>query len=202
VISIRVKNKDAVKKQLEKAEKTFPQKFADAMREPLKRGANEGRKLARQQFGRGASQSKAFGFSLRKAKGAALSFVARLGFIRGRRRFLANFFERGATIKPKKRAHLYVPILGNRGRDGQALISAREAISQGNTFIQRSRSGNLILFQRPTAATAEFSGSVTPLFALKDRVTLRARPVFEPIRAKFEPQIQKAAEDAVRKAIE
>lgn len=202
MIKIRVKNQQQVKARLEKAEKTFPQKFADALRVPLRTNANEGRRIARQKFGSRSSQAKAFGFSLKKVRGKALAFVARLGFIRTQRAYLANFYERGATIRPKKRQYVYVPILGNRSRDGSAILSARDAITQGNTFLHKSRAGNLIMFQRPTAGTAEFGDFITPLFALKKQVRIPARPVFSLVNEKAQKEIQQAAEDAVRKALE
>lgn len=79
----------------------------------------------------------------------------------------ARIQNQGGTINARTGGFLAIPLPAARDGSGTALFSFREAFSQGNTFIQTSRSGNRLLF-RSTGA-----GNIIPLFVLKQQVTIQ-----------------------------
>lgn len=74
--------------------------------------------------------------------------------------------ETGATITPRRSKYLTVPLPA--ALTSQGLPKRARARDWDNTFVQRSRRGNLIIFQRRGA-------SIVPLYILKDRVRLPPR---------------------------
>ncbi|WP_113155973.1 hypothetical protein [Nitratireductor sp. OM-1] len=80
--------------------------------------------------------------------------------------FIAGVQEFGATIKPKSAKYLTVPLPAALNSDGTPIKkSARE---WPNTFVARSKAGNLIIFQRRGA-------QIIPLYVLKTSVTIPPR---------------------------
>ncbi|MCO5157871.1 MAG: hypothetical protein M9945_14175 [Aquamicrobium sp.] len=79
---------------------------------------------------------------------------------------IAGVQEFGATIKPKKAKYLTVPLPAALNSDGTPRKkSARE---WDNTFVARSKAGNLIIFQRRGT-------QIVPLYVLKTSVTIPPR---------------------------
>lgn len=95
------------------------------------------------------------------------------------------------TIRPKHAQYLTIPI-------GEALTPAgvlrQPATEWKNTFIQRSRSGNLIIFQRRET-------KITPLFVLKKSVTLPYRPYIGPTLKETKDRVMDILGDAVSIAV-
>jgi hypothetical protein len=82
----------------------------------------------------------------------------------------ANILEDGGVIRPVVAKMLAIPIGKALTPAGVARFKPREIISEGgydNSFIRRSKAGNLILF----GASGK---NITPLFVLKDSVTIPA----------------------------
>lgn len=91
------------------------------------------------------------------------------------------------TIKPKERKYLTVPfpkspIMTDAGvvkATARELMEGKGGLPFGNTFIAKSKAGNLIIFgtKRITkgARIGEYRGEVIPLFILKKQVKVKAR---------------------------
>ena len=83
----------------------------------------------------------------------------------------ARIHELGGTIRPRRAKYLTIPL--------PATLTAQSGASRGrardfrDTFIKRSKAGNLIIFR-------ENGGSITPLFVLKKSVSIPARPYLRP----------------------
>lgn len=100
--------------------------------------------------------------------------------------FPISVHEKGATIRAKRVQFLTIPLpaaLDSRGVPLRA--SARE---WDNTFVQRSKRGNLLIFQKRGA-------SLVPLFLLKREVTL-------PPRLKAEQALEAGSDFFVDEAVE
>ncbi len=95
----------------------------------------------------------------------------------------ARIHEKGGTITPRKAQHLTIPFPGVKGfaRDFQ------------NTFTQKSKAGNLIIFQNMGA------GKIRPLFTLKKRVTIPQRQYLEPAILKHKPKLEKELQKVLNK---
>lgn len=82
------------------------------------------------------------------------------------------------VIKPKNAKYLTIPLPAVQTRSG---VTRGTALSGKfvNTFIARSKKGNLIIFGQGTYAkgqkTGEAKGKITPLFLLKKSVRVKAR---------------------------
>jgi hypothetical protein len=74
--------------------------------------------------------------------------------------------EFGATIRPKKGKYLTVPLPA--ALDSRGVPYRRSARDWDNTFVARSKKGNLIIFQRRGV-------QITPLYVLKTSVKIPAR---------------------------
>ena len=94
--------------------------------------------------------------------GADASTWAAIGFTTSKN---APTHEFGATIVPKKAKKLAIPLPAALTPSGVTRGSPR---SFQDTFIQRSKAGNLILFQKQPG------GGLSPLFVLKDSVKIPA----------------------------
>lgn len=83
---------------------------------------------------------------------------------------IAVVHETGATITPKKAQFLTIPLPAALSGSGVPLRnSARE---WSNTFVQRSKRGNLLIFQKRGTG-------IIPLYVLKKSVTIPPRLAFE-----------------------
>ena len=81
--------------------------------------------------------------------------------------FYARSHEYGAVIKPTRAKYLTIPLPAALNRRG--LPKKRRARDWPNTFVKKSKAGNLIIFQK----SAE--NNLTPLYVLKKTVTIPAR---------------------------
>ena len=92
--------------------------------------------------------------------------------------------ETGATITPKTSKYLTIPLQAAMDSRGVALRS--KARDWDNTFIARSKRGNLIIFRKNTG------GTITPLYVLKTSVVipprLRLGQTFDKMVSRFEAQ--------------
>jgi hypothetical protein len=79
---------------------------------------------------------------------------------------IAAMQEFGATITPKTAKYLTVPLPA--ALDSKGLPRKKSAREWDNTFVARSKAGNLIIFQRDGA-------KIVPLFVLKTSVTIPPR---------------------------
>lgn len=78
--------------------------------------------------------------------------------------------EYGATIKPVRKQWLTIPLGAVKTPAGVARGRARDF---QNTFFRRSKTGNLILFQKR-------GERIIPLFVLKKQVKIPKRPYLDP----------------------
>lgn len=74
--------------------------------------------------------------------------------------------EFGATIKPKKVKYLTVPLPA--ALDSRGVPLKRSARDWDNTFVARTKAGNLVIFQKRGA-------QIVPLYVLKSSVTIPPR---------------------------
>ncbi len=74
--------------------------------------------------------------------------------------------ERGATIRAKRAQFLTIPLPA--ALDARGIPRRPNARAWENTFVQRSKRGNLLIFQRR-------AGGIVPLYLLKRSVTLPPR---------------------------
>jgi hypothetical protein len=100
--------------------------------------------------------------SVRVTSGASIDKV--VGSIGGS--FLAGVHERGATIRPVSAQYLTVPLPGALNANGKTKRSS--ARQWDNTFVAKSKNGNLIIFRR-------VGREITPLYVLKEQVTIPPR---------------------------
>lgn len=80
---------------------------------------------------------------------------------------LMTIHETGGTITAKRAKFLTIPLPA--AMDAQGVPLKRRARDWDNTFVARSRAGNLIIFQRRTG------GRITPLYLLKRSIKIRPR---------------------------
>lgn len=95
----------------------------------------------------------------------------------------ARIHEKGGDITPKRSTKLTIPLPGVKG-------FARDF---DNTFIQKSKKGNLLIFQKMTGQ------DIRPLFVLVNRVRIPRRPYLEPAIKKHKNKLQKELKKALNK---
>jgi hypothetical protein len=101
--------------------------------------------------------------SVRVTTGAAIGSV--IGYIGGN--FYLRTQEYGAVIRARRAQYLTIPLPAALSSNGIPL--RRSAREWRNTFVQRSRAGNLLIFQ------AQPGGGITPLYVLKTEVRIKPR---------------------------
>lgn len=84
---------------------------------------------------------------------------------------IAAVHERGATIRAKNAQYLTIPLPA--ALDGRGVPKRPTARSWPNTFIQRSRKGNLLIFQKRGPK------EIIPLYVLKKSVRIPRRLAFQ-----------------------
>lgn len=84
---------------------------------------------------------------------------------------IAAVHERGATIRAKNVKYLTIPLPAALNSNGTP--KRPNARSWPNTFVQRSRKGNLLIFQK------QAGGRIIPLYVLKREVKIPKRLAFE-----------------------
>ena len=114
--------------------------------------------------------------------------TGRLGFI-AQAPSWAWVHEFGATIRPRTARMLAIPLTP----EARAAGSPRNF--PGATFLQRARTGRLIIFER------DASGSLRPQYVLVNEVTIPARPVLAPTVAKYAPLILQDLRQAAAQAL-
>jgi len=81
--------------------------------------------------------------------------------------------EYGATVRGKP--YLRIPTRFAKTASGQDRLGPRSARTLGNTFIARTKAGNLFIFERGTPRAEASPRGILPLYLLKPTVKLRAR---------------------------
>lgn len=84
---------------------------------------------------------------------------------------IAVVHEQGATIRPKSAQYLTIPLPAALNPNGTP--KRRSARDWQNTFVQRSKKGNLLIFQKGRG------GNLVPLYVLKKQVRIPKRLAFE-----------------------
>jgi len=92
------------------------------------------------------------------------TFTTIQGFIGGSR--IARVQEFGATITPKRAKYLTVPLPAALNENGTP--KKQKARDWKNTFVAKSKAGNLIIFQKR-------GSGIVPLYVLKNSVTIPPR---------------------------
>ena len=118
--------------------------------------------------------------------GSLAGVIGRIGYLHGPS--WVGIHEYGGTIRPTQSRYLTVPLTetaqGHRAREFQ------------NTFVQRSRAGSLIIFQKTAG------GGIQPLYVLKTHVQMPARPALKPTIDKFVPVITDDLRQAMHRALQ
>ncbi len=96
------------------------------------------------------------------------------------------------TLRPRNAQYLAIPLAAAKTPAGVARGGPRDF---HDTFVQRSRQGNLIIFQKVG------KGNIVPLFVLKKEVVIPARPALRPTMQRFTPLILEEMGKAVREAL-
>lgn len=92
----------------------------------------------------------------------------------------ARIHEKGGEIKPVRTKYLTIPLAAAKTKGGVSRGTARD---YQNTFVKKSKAGNLIIFQKQ-------AGGLVPLFLLRDRpVEIPARPYLQPSLEKVQPMV-------------
>lgn len=81
--------------------------------------------------------------------------------------FYLNIHEDGGTIRPRKSKYLTVPL--KAALDSRGVPIKKSAREWDNTFVSRTKNGNLIIFQKKGRR------EVVPLYVLKKEVYIRPR---------------------------
>jgi len=103
----------------------------------------------------------------------------------------ARIQEYGGVITPKNRSLLAIPLAAAKTSAGVPRGGPR---SFPNTFVAKSKAGNLLIFQKTG------KDGITPLFVLKDRVTIPARPSLLPAFEQVFPGMRDALTRDVHEA--
>ena len=104
---------------------------------------------------------------------------------------IAAVHERGATIRAKNAQYLTIPLPAALNSNGTP--TRPTAKSWSNTFVQRSKKGNLLIFQK------QAGGGIIPLYVLKKSVVIPKRLAFEEaFEAGLDLVADKLAEELIR----
>lgn len=106
--------------------------------------------------------------------------------------FPAQVHEYGATIRPKKANFLTVPLPA--ALDSRGVPLKRSAREWDNTFVAKSKAGNLIIFQRR-------GSQIVPLYVLKTEVTIPPRLGMQETLTVGIPYFVEKAADAIVKSM-
>ncbi len=83
------------------------------------------------------------------------------------------------TIRPKNKKFLTIPLPAAQTKSGVSRGSATDKTAYGETFIQKSKAGNLIIFGKRKGlrgkSAGKTAGSLVPLFVLVKSVRIRKR---------------------------
>lgn len=136
--------------------------------------------------------AKSMGWRIDKANdGTPEAIIGSGATLQTNRMIYANILEVGGVIRPVRAKMLAIPIGKALTGAGVARFKPRQITSNGyeKSFIRRSKAGNLILF----GATGD---NVTPLFVLKDSVTI---PAFRYMETTVYETQSKVVDDIVSK---
>lgn len=101
--------------------------------------------------------------------------------------------EEGAVVRPRTAQYLTIPL--EAALDARGVPRKRRARDWDDTFVQRSKRGNLLIFQRRGAG-------IVPLYLLKTEVRLRPRLGFiKTGREMVDNYFERRAIDAIEKSI-
>lgn len=106
--------------------------------------------------------------------------------------FPGTVHEYGATIRPKKAKYLTVPLPA--ALDKRGIPKKRSAREWENTFVAKSKAGNLIIFQRRRSR-------IVPLYVLRTEVTIPPRLGMRTTIEKGLPYFVDKAADAMVRAM-
>lgn len=104
----------------------------------------------------------------------------------------AGILETGGTITAKNAKYLTIPLPSALTPTGQLKKKARE---WDNTFVKKSKAGNLILYQH------NGKGKVTPLFILKKSVRIKPRRYMEKTMKEMKNRIVMALRGALERGL-
>jgi hypothetical protein len=117
--------------------------------------------------------AKSMGFRIYNGENGALeSQIGSGATLQTNRMIYANILETGGVIRPVTAKMLAIPIGEALTPAGVARFKPRQIVSEGgydNSFFRRTKAGNLILFGSK-GGMAKIS--ITPLFLMKDSVTI------------------------------
>lgn len=127
--------------------------------------------------------AKAFRAEVQVGPGQGGTLVtAQIGFLHGPD--WAGIHEHGGTIRARNVTYLAIPLT--------AEARATPPRQMANTFVQRSRRGNLLIFRKLEG------GGIEPEYLLRTEVTIPARPALAPTMARFTPLIVNDLKGAVK----
>ena len=122
-----------------------------------------------------------------------ISLFVGSGVLTGGRVPYANILETGGVIRPKRAKWLTIPLRGALTKAGATKNpSARDF---PNTFIKKSKSGNLIIFQKA-------KGGIIPLFVLKKSVTIPEKAYLSKTLETMKPRIFSIMDETLQKELD
>lgn len=101
--------------------------------------------------------------------------------------------ETGATIHPRRSRFLTIPLPA--AMDSRGVPLRRRARDWDNTFVQRSRRGNLLIFRRD-------GFRITPLYLLRESVRIRPRLQMDQTIVQLLPDFEMRALNAIDRSLE
>lgn len=102
--------------------------------------------------------------------------------------------ETGGTVRPTRSKYLTIPLPGALNSDGTPIRATARAWE--NTFVARSKRGNLLIFQKRGGR------GIVPLYLLKESVTIPARlGMADTIDQDSVPYFERRAFDIIERAI-
>lgn len=115
------------------------------------------------------------------------------GVRNGKRMIYANILEAGGRIRPRKTQYLAIPLDAAKTRSG----APRKASPRqwANTFVKRSHSGTLIIFQIQ-------GNKIVPLYALKKQVNIPAKRYMSKTVAQMRSKVFEMMNNEVKEAIQ
>jgi len=97
------------------------------------------------------------------------------------------------TIQPKNKKYLAIPLSGALTKSGVSRGGPEQEDIFGETFIKKSKKGNLIIFGKMKyqkgSKMGETHGNIIPLFVLKKQVKIKTRVAVEDLIRWIKPKI-------------
>lgn len=128
--------------------------------------------------------TQSFGAEVQVGAGQGGTLVsARIGYIHDAPGWV-GIHEYGGTIRARNTRYLAIPLTEEARRTAPRQL--------GNSFVARSRRGNLLIFRKLEG------GGIEPMYLLRESVVIPARPALRPTMERFTPLLVNDLKGVVR----